>query len=304
MKTELYDLIPDLTKEQKNIVDKNIKVIYDVVNTEYEKQPKDIKDELSSHGYIVICNHITKYRETDNIYSFMKNILKYSLKNYYNRSILGYKPKYLDRYMNEKDRENKSVYDEIYEERLDAWKKDVEVWEEYQREWKSTYSTPFEIEKPKKPSKTYYAIQQRQISSEIKEDTASVEYDDVKENTRYIIDSAIDTLSPIKQKFVVEVYYNNKKPELVVSEINNEILTMMTDVKFKVEMCDYLNVKRDEILNVNDTDNPMLKYVYKKIVESKDDIQSIYKRIKAQSHNHYKISILEELKSKLKDRIR
>ena len=65
---DLLDLMPKITDEQKGIVDKNIKVIFDVVNKEYRKEPLSIKNDLYSQGYIVMCNHIQNYEDTDNIW--------------------------------------------------------------------------------------------------------------------------------------------------------------------------------------------------------------------------------------------
>lgn len=300
---DLLDLMPNVTDKQKEIINSNVKVIFDVVNKEYQKESSSIKNDLYSQGYIVMCNHIKNYRDTDNIYNFMKNVLKYSLRNYYTRSVLGYKPKSSGKDMNDKDKENKQVYDELYKEKLDNWKRELKIWEEYQKEWSSHYSEPFSVKKPKKPSKTYYTIQRRNISVEIKEDTATYQYDFIEEERRKMISSTIETLSPIKQKFIIEVYFNNKKPKMVVKEINNEIKSILDDVKFKIEMSDYLNIKREEIIDIN-TNNPIEKYIYKKIIETKEPISKLYKKMKARGADYYKNSILDEMRKKLQSRIK
>jgi hypothetical protein len=300
---DLLDLMPKITDEQKGIIDKNIKVIFDVVNKEYRKEPLSIKNDLYSQGYIVMCNHIQNYEDTDNIYNFMQNVLRYSLRNYFTRTVLGYKSKSTAYDMNDQDKENKQVYDELYKEKLDNWKRELKIWEEYRKEWCSHYSEPFNVDKPKKPSKTCYVVRKRNLSVEIKEDTSSYQYDYIEDERRKMISTAIDGLSPIKQKFIIEVFFNNKKPKLVVKEINREIKTILDDVKFKIEMCDYLNIKRDEIIDTN-TDNPIQKYVYKKILANKEPINKIYNKIKAHGADYYKNSILDEMRKKLQSRIK
>ena len=90
---------------------------------------------------------------------------------------------------------------------------------------------------------------------------------------------------------------------MVVKEINNEIKSILDDVKFKIEMSDYLNIKREEIIDIN-TNNPIEKYIYKKIIETKEPISKLYKKMKARGADYYKNSILDEMKKKLQSRIK
>lgn len=309
MKKNLNDLQEiSISDKQKKLINDNIKVIFDVINNDenYKKMPKSIKDDLSSYGYTVISSNINNYKEGDNVYTFMKNILRYSLKNYYNRHILGYKQKYSESEMTTEEITNKKVYDEIYSERMLNWKKDLDIWNEYKKEWEKTYSEPFTIEKPIRPTKTYYSIQKRVVNTEIQEDTMmDTSWNIIEDDKKDIIRNTIETLSPIKQKFVIEVFYNDRLPKLVVKELNKEILDIMNDVKFKIEMCDMLNINRNTILNYDMCgDNPIQDYVYKKIFESKEPIDKIYKKIKAKNPILFKNNILDELKRKLEVRFK
>ncbi len=50
-----------LTEEQKQMVEDNIKLVYFVINKHWQGQPQDIKNELFQEGCIALINAVKRY---------------------------------------------------------------------------------------------------------------------------------------------------------------------------------------------------------------------------------------------------
>lgn len=298
--------VKKINKVQAKIINDNIKAIYDIVNRKFVSQPDDIKEELYSHGFVEICNHIHNFDpDKDNIYSFMNNVLGFSLNNYFYREILGYKSKYTESEMtNEDDKEMKQLYDMTYEDECENWKNEFKIWNNFKIEWEKHYSEPFEMEKPIKPNRKYFCVQKRvhMVGFEDKYVGADTTWNVEKDDEKHHIQNAIRKLSPIKQKFIFDVYYKGKDAKSVVKNINIELTALADEIREKVELCDKLNIPRTSVLK-QDKDNILKSELYSKLLDSNISVDVALYRTKArESLMFFKDRIFNELRKEIKIR--
>ena len=297
-----------ITDEERKLVNNNIKIIFDVVNKDkkFKNCSKDIVDELYAQGYIEVCNRIHNYKETDNLYSFIKNILKYSLYNYYIRNILEYKPVYTGNTLSDEELDNKSVYDEIHKEDIQEWKEEIKLWKLFRAEWDKQYTIPCDIKKPQKPQKQSYSTQKRMIKVEIVDDLLEgndYENNIIKEDKIYNIRKAIGKLNPIKRKYIEEVYYKDVNPHIVVNNINQALKELQAKIEPKIEVSNVLNMSRESLLNINDFTDDIGKYCYEKVINTNISVSAVFKKIRARTPYFFNNEIIRELKGNINSTI-